>query len=306
MRCLVLGGRGFVGQNLVRFLAAQGKFEKIFVFDRSDDPTAVGAATIEHVTGDFAGMIGDAECLDDIDVVFHLISTTIPKTSNDDPVFDIESNVVATVRLLEILKSKSRKPTVIFVSSGGTVYGDSDEQRIAETHPTDPICSYGIHKLAIEKYLAVYSRLHGLDFRVLRVSNPYGLRGGHQRQQGVIPIFLDKVIRDEVIEIWGDGSVIRDYIHINDVAAAIFAASCYRGPYRVFNIGCGVGTSLNEILDAIGRVAGKEVRRKYLEARGFDARSNVLDIRLAVAELGWAPARALQSGIDELYHSMIA
>lgn len=161
LRCLVLGGAGFIGSHLVDGLLAHG--HQVRVLDRPGvapihrDPNPA----LEIVAGDFSNAGDIAEAITGIDVCFHLVSTTLPRSSNADPVFDLETNLVGTVRLLQrTVESGVRK--VVFVSSGGTVYGTPQYLPIDENHPTNPICSYGITKLAIEKYLELFHHLHGL------------------------------------------------------------------------------------------------------------------------------------------------
>ena len=168
---LVLGGNGFIGSHLVDRLIADGHFVR--VFDKYPERYRAPLPEVEYHLGDFGnrGLLLDA--LRDIDVVYHLISTSLPKTSNDDPAFDVQSNVIETLFLLEQCLAKSVLKFV-FVSSGGTVYGRPDRLPIVEESPTNPECSYGITKLTIEKYLNLYHHLHGLDYVVVRPSNPYG------------------------------------------------------------------------------------------------------------------------------------
>ena len=173
-------------------------------------------------------------------------------------VFDIETNLLGTVRLLnQVVKAKVGK--VVFLSSGGTVYGPPQEVPIVETHQTNPICSYGITKLAIEKYLDLFFQLHGIDYTVLRLSNPFGERQRIQSSQGAVAVFLGKALRKEKIEIWGDGFVVRDYLHVSDVVSAMIASIDYQGSDRVFNIGSGSGVSLNEVVDGISQVLGRTI-----------------------------------------------
>src|SRR4029434_4711286 len=174
------------------------------------------------------------------EVVFHMISTTIPKSSNDNPAYDVESNLVGTLRMLEAAR-KAGVRKVVFASSGGTVYGIPKVVPINESHPTDPICSYGISKLAVEKYLHLYHALHGLDYCILRIGNPYGEGQRPTAAQGAVGVFLYKALHGGVIEIWGDGTVTRDYIYIGDVIQAFLKAMTYSGEHRLFNIGAGEG-----------------------------------------------------------------
>jgi UDP-glucose 4-epimerase len=231
------------------------------------------------------------------DIVYHLVSTTLPRSSNENPVYDVETNVIGTLHLLEaIRKHKAKK--VIFVSSGGTVYGIPEGTPIKESHPTEPICSYGIGKLAIEKYLSLYHLLHGVEYCVLRLANPFGERQRVSAAQGAIAVFLHKALRNEVIEIWGDGSVTRDYFHVSDAVSALIRVLSYEGNARVFNIGSGVGRSLNEVLAAIDSLLGTPVRRVYLPSRAFDVPVNVLDVSRAADLLGWKPQMTFIEGLS--------
>jgi len=295
---LVLGGKGFIGSHLVEALLKNG--HSVRLFDRPSPTSVPGIfgpqSGLETVEGDFASEIDVAPALKDCEICFHLISTTLPKSSNVDPVFDIETNLSGTVRFLnQAVRNGVKK--VVFVSSGGTVYGRTLQLPIDENHPTNPISSYGITKLAIEKYLGLYLELHGLEYSVLRLSNPYGERQRTDASQGVIAVFLAKALRGDALEIWGDGSVVRDYIHIADVTRALLAAASCHAEDRVLNIGSGQGTSLNEIIDVIGRVTGKEVARTYLKARSFDVPASVLCIDRAAKALGWHPEVPLVEGI---------
>ena len=172
MRCLVLGGSGFLGRHLCRWLVQQGYEVRAFGsaagFGNSKLPD-----NVDLCAGDFLNEDDVQRALVNCDIVFHLISTTIPETSNKNLVYDVESNVIGTIKLLTSLKGKKVKK-IIFISSGGTVYGVPQYVPIDEKHPTSPICSYGITKLAIEKYLHYFNSLNGLDYCVLRVSNVFG------------------------------------------------------------------------------------------------------------------------------------
>lgn len=300
-RCLVLGGRGFIGSHLVDALLARGHFVRCF------DRPHVAPLGEAHLTnpnfelfeGDLVSETDLTEALVGCEVCFHLVSTTLPKSSNADPVFDVESNVLGTVRLLtHAVKSGLKK--VIFVSSGGTVYGVPTQLPILETHATDPICSYGISKLAIEKYLGLFHQLHGLDYTVLRIANPYGERQRTHASQGAVAVFLGKVLRGEPVEIWGDGSVVRDYIHIADVVDALLLGfERTGGGEHVFNIGAGRGHSLNEVLDVIEKVTGRAADRRYLPGRAFDVPASVLSIARAQQSLGWSPKVSFEQGLEK-------
>ena len=307
LRCLVLGGKGFIGSHLVDALLAKGYLVR--VFDRPN-VASVGYSVhddsaYEEFDGDIASESDVGEALQDCDICFHLISTTLPKSSNDDPLFDIETNLIGTVKLLkDAVKKKLKK--VVFLSSGGTVYGRPIKLPIDEGHPTNPVCSYGIVKLAIEKYLDLYYQLYGLEYTVLRLSNPYGERQRTHASQGAVAVFLSKVLRGEAIEIWGDGSVIRDYIHISDVISAMIASIEYRGTERVFNIGSGEGISLNDVISGIEKVADRKADVTYVEGRTFDVPKSILAIDHANKELKWSPQMPFLKGVERMAKYLIA
>lgn len=298
MKCLVLGGGGFMGSHLSRALLEQG--HAVRIFDRSNLTPAEPPPPrkdCEWLEGDFLNEGDVVRAIAGCEIVYHLISTTLPKSSNDNPVYDAESNLVSTLRMLEAARRAGVRK-VIFASSGGTVYGVPREVPITELHPTEPICAYGVSKLATEKYLHIYHALHGLDYCVLRIANPYGEGQRPVASQGAVTVFLNKALNDEVIEIWGDGTVTRDYLYVGDVVSAFLKAMTHAGGHRLFNIGAGEGRSLNELVAAIESVLGRPVARRHLPARAFDVPTNVLDISRAEAHLAWRPQTAFAEGLS--------
>jgi UDP-glucose 4-epimerase len=290
MRCVLLGGAGFMGSHLAGRLLAAG--HAVRIFDLGDPGLAhdtPGRGDIEWVQGDFLDAADVAAAVAGCQGVFHLVSTTLPQSSNQNPARDVADNIIGTLHLLEACR-RGGGHKIVFASSGGTVYGMPRTSAIAEDHPTNPITSYGIGKLAIEKYLELYRVLHGVDYCALRIANPFGERQRVASGQGAVTTFLHRAYRREPIEIWGDGRVVRDYLYVGDVAEAMVRALDHRGAHRVINVGSGVGRDLNEILAAIEAVIGRPVERRYVPARNFDVPVNVLDIGLARAELGWTPS----------------
>lgn len=297
MKCLVLGGGGFIGSNICIGLLDAGHEVAVFEKEgRSKENLRNFESRIRWMEGDFLNPEDLQSAVGGMDVVFHLISSTLPKGSNESPVYDITSNVVPTINLLDAARNAGVRK-VIFFSSGGTVYGIPETIPIPENHPTTPICAYGIHKLMIEKYLSLYHRLYGLDYSILRVSNPYGERQRPTGSQGAVTVFVYKALKGEHIEIWGDGSVVRDYLHISDVVRAAVKAMNVSTDNRIFNIGSGRGLSLNEVIGTIGQTLGLKPNVRYTGPRNFDVPVNVLDITAAREILGWSPETDLKSGI---------
>jgi UDP-glucose 4-epimerase len=186
---------------------------------------------------------------------------------------------------------------VVFASSGGTVYGVPETVPISEDHPTNPISSYGIVKLAVEKYLGLFHHLYGLDYTVLRISNPYGPYQDPKGQQGAISVFLHRIYEGRPISTWGDGAVVRDYLYVSDLMDALVRVTEVESRERVLNIGSGRGTSLNELVQLMAEVVGEQPAVEYLPARALDVPVSVLDIGRARAELGWSPKTELVEGI---------
>jgi len=298
MNCLVLGGNGFIGSHLVDKLLSEG--HRVRVFDKYGEPYRKPLTAVDYRYGDFGnrGLLG--ESLTDMKTIFHLVSTTLPKTSNDDPAFDVQSNVIETLFLLEQCVTRNINK-IIFISSGGTIYGKPSILPIPENSPTDPECSYGITKLTIEKYLALFNQLYGLEYTILRPSNVYGSRQNPEGIQGAVSVFLGKVSKGAPIQIWGDGKVVRDYIYIDDLIDAISKAAKLQTPNRIFNIGSGKGVSLNEIIEVIYHVTKRDKSVEYQAKRTFDVPEIYLDVTRAHQQLKWCATTSLEDGIKRTW-----
>lgn len=297
MKCVIFGGSGFIGSNIADRFLQEGHQLRIFERPRVQPYRQFSdTENVEWMTGDILSNHDLSAAIDGMDVVLHLVSTTLPKSSNDDPIYDVQSNVVGTLQMLNAMVAK-KVGKIIFISSGGTVYGTPKYLPIDEQHPTDPLVSYGITKLAIEKYLQMFASLHGIKAVTLRVANPYGERQRIETAQGAVGVFLHHALKNTPIEIWGDGSVSRDYIYIADVAEAFLKAVNYEGSHRVFNVSSGQGTSLNELIAALENVLGKSIERRYLAARPFDVPVSILSNQLAQEQLHWTPLTSMSEGI---------
>ncbi|MGH2535873.1 MAG: NAD-dependent epimerase/dehydratase family protein [Candidatus Promineifilaceae bacterium] len=295
MKALVIGGNGFIGSHLVdRLLACNWDVAVLDLSERRFDPMPDGA---HFIRGDLNQRYLVREALAGVDVVYHLAWTLIHELSNQDPAEDIRANLIPTVHLLEACV-QARAGRVVFVSSGGTVYGRTHEAPTAESHATDPLSSYGVTKLAAEKYLHMFHHLHGLEYAVLRPSTPYGPRQNPLGRQGAATIFLYKVASGLPVTIWGDGSVTRDYFYISDLIAAFMAAGTRPlAAERVFNIGGREEVSLTALLALVEETVGRKAQVEYRPARAFDAQRVALDTRLAEEAFGWRPEVELPEGL---------
>lgn len=293
MRALVIGGNGFIGSHLGEGLRAGG--HGVRVLDPGPARTDTDWTGIDYRQGAYTDAATLAAALHDIDTVFHLASTTVPATSNRDPVHDVSTNLIGALGLIDALEAAGIR-RIVFFSSGGTVYGNPERLPVPEDHPLRPISSYGIVKVAIEQYLRMHGHLGRLDPLILRPSNPYGPRQSAAGGQGFIAAALARARAGEGLQIWGDGETVRDYLYIDDlVRLAIDAAAS--DVCGTFNAGSGEGRSLNAVRDAVARVTGRPLPTDYQPARGFDVREVVLDTTAARTRFGWTPRVDLDDGI---------
>ena len=290
---IVLGGGGFIGTNLCRRLAASGArvraFSRHFGF-----PNAMPGADLR--VGDFSDPDALAAAIEGFDLVYHLVHATPPQPANADMAGDVANNVLPSLALFDICR-RLRVKRIVFLSSGGTVYGRAATVPTPETAPTEPIAAYGISKLMIEKYLALHEHLNGIDYRVLRVTNPFGPFQGTAKNQGIIAMLVARGLAGESIEIWGDGSAVRDFVYIDDVVDALELAGHDQSEFRAFNIGRGEGHSLREIVRRIQKLLGQELKLVWKDARALDVPVSIVSNRRANEVLGWRPKTALDDGL---------
>lgn len=294
MKVLVIGGTGFIGRHVCSRLTEE---HDVYSFSRSVLPKKkLANSNVKYIQGDILDKTSIFEAISEVDYVLHLGSSVIPSTSNSNPVFDVQTNLVGALNILEAcVQFKIKK--LVFISSGGTIYGEGHGEGFKEEDPTNPICSYGIVKLAIEKYIQMYHSLHGLPYAILRVSNPYGPGQIGDKPLGAVSIFIDRILHDEPIEIWGDGSISRDFIYISDVVDAIYRAIFSQNGEILVNIGSGVAISLKELVEKISMTLEYRPEVIYKSVRTFDVKSTFLDISKSQQCLGWAPVTALEDGI---------
>lgn len=299
MNIILLGAAGFIGTNLVAALAKDPD-NSITVVDREKSffkaLEDMHLPDVRIVQSDLVMDTDFGELVRGQDVVYHLISTTVPTTSNQHIAEELKSNVVLSSNLFDACVKEGVKK-VVFLSSGGTVYGREVACPLDEKTPTNPISSYGVQKVTIEKLLYLYNYLYGLDYRIIRLANPYG---PYQRPNGIlgaVTTFTYKAMCGEEINVYGDGSVVRDFIYIDDAVRGILNIVNGSDRHRTFNLGCGYGTSIRDVLDTIEEAIGISVNVKYSEARKVDVPVNYLDIHRYEAAYGALDPIDLKEGI---------
>jgi UDP-glucose 4-epimerase len=290
LRAVVTGGAGFIGSNLVDALLARGD-EVVVVDDLSSgkrENVAEGARFVEVSILDPA--LADLVAEERPEVCFHLAAQADVPTSVRRPDFDAEVNVVGTIR---VLQAAGADTSVVFSSTGGAIYGEYDRPA-REDDVRNPLSPYGVAKLAAEEYLAAWNRLHGTRHGTLRFGNVFGPRQEAGLEGGVVAIFLNAMAAGEETTIYGDGGQTRDFVHVDDVVAALLLAV---GRGGVFNVGSGVETTVLALHERCRVVTGDDRPPQQAPPREGDLRRSVLDVSLAERELGWRAEVSLDDGL---------
>lgn len=296
-RILVLGGNGFIGKNLSNMLRDKG--EQVISFDLQM-PTKHEEG-IEYVTGDFFDDVTLEKYTDNIDVIYHCICTINPGNSEMKFLQGYEKDFIQTVKLIEIARKKQIK--IIFLSSGGTVYGKQEKVPISEDSITKPINHYGNLKVCIENTIRIFNQLDGTNMIIARIANPYGPGQDYGKGVGFIDAVLKSGIGNQTIKVWGAGNVIRDYIYIDDVCEMLYELAFYAGEIDTFNLGTADGKSQNDILD-IAKRWFPELKVEYKEARNVDVPRNVLDNR-RIKEIYHQEITTLSEGMEKYYQYLM-
>lgn len=297
-RILLLGGFGFIGTNVLKYIDEQVANQyKVIVFDRSlHHPHNVEFSCVENVyAGDFSDRTLIEEIFNEnrIDVVFHFLSSTVPATSKNAR-YDVESNLIPTLDLLSIMDQHSIKD-IVFLSSGGAIYGDCLQKVHSEEDAVYPKSSYGIVKLAIEKYLLSYAELYAFNTLIIRLSNPYGPYH-YNLNQGVVNIAIRKALNNERFQIWGDGNGIKDYIFIVDFCHILFSLIEKEVNTGVYNVASGFSFSVNDLVESIKNEI-PSFDSEHINASIVDVQSFELDITKLRNRLGVLKMTSFQEAL---------
>jgi len=305
MNILLLGGFGFIGTNILKYAETLDSDFRMIVFDRF--PNHLDNISFSRVDKVYAGDFSDEYLLNKIftenhiDVVLHSLSASVPSSSVDN-IFDLKFNVIPTITLLNVMKAHDVK-NIVFISSGGAVYGDNTVK--GEGHSENdvlfPKSAYGVSKLVIEKYLYLYSTLYDFKVLITRLSNPYGPYH-YSQKQGVVNIALEKAMRGDKLEIWGDGNGKKDYIFITDFCEILFTLikkSIYK--YEVLNIGSGELLSVNGIAETIKDKLVSTFEWEYRQLNNLDVSAFKLDLSKLHSILGHFNFTTFDKGLDLTY-----
>jgi UDP-glucose 4-epimerase len=284
---LLLGGYGFIGTNILKYIDSHYSNDyQVIVFDKMlSHPLGIKFNCIKkYYSGDFSDETNVDSIFNDnnIDIVIHLLSSTIPATSSNAQ-YDVESNLIPTLKLLAIM-DKHEVKKIVYMSSGGAIYGDFLQKVHNEEDSVYPKSSYGIVKLAIEKYLLSYSELYGFQTLILRLSNPYGPYHFNNKQ-GVINIAIRKALTNETLQIWGSGDGVKDYIYIDDVCDIIMKLISEGIQTNVYNLAASNALSVNDIVEAI-RKEIPSFKTEHVASSSYDVQNFELDITKLRHHLG--------------------
>ena len=294
---LVTGGAGFIGSHLVDALLARGDAVAVIDDMSSGKPGYLNPAVDLYESDIRDDEISEVMQVVRPHVVFHVAAQISVSVSTRDPKLDAETNILGTLNILDAMVSAGASK-MVFVSTGGAMYGEPEALPAPETAKARPAAPYGASKLAAENYLAIYKSLHGIDYSIIRPANVYGPRQDPHGEAGVVAIFTRAMLAGDPIKVFGDGTDERDYVYVEDVVDALIRGSeCPgTGPY---NVGSGIGTSVNEIESTLAELTGYSRGPEPFPPRPGDLRRISLDASLAKKELGWSPTTSLNDGLRQ-------
>lgn len=300
---LIIGGAGFIGSNLTQLLSNHNyniTAVDQFAFEIQPDCKNVSFVQGNITDSNFLALLFRKS---KFDIVIHLVSSLIPSSNYSDFNSSRDLNTFSSFELMRQMEENNVKK-IIFFSSGGTVYGNNKNDIIKEDSRLLPENYYGFSKLLIEEYIQLQFRLNKLKFVIVRPSNPYGNGQKTHSKQGIIAVAMGKLINNEALEIWGDGSVIRDYLHVSDLCMAIYAIIKNDSWNKIYNIGSSEGVSINGIINIIEEVSQKKLIVNYLSSRAEDVPRNVLDTTKIKNDTDWTPKIELRNGLKGLWETL--
>lgn len=306
-RALVTGGAGFIGSHVCDALAASGysvtALDDLSTGRRENLAAGIPLEQLDIRSAEAAALVKGGN----FDVVCHLAAQIDVRKSVTDPAADASLNVVGSLNIIQAAHQAPRRPRVVFSSTGGAIYGDFVTVPNDEAQPKDPESPYGIAKLAVEYYLSYFGRVQGLDVVALRYANVYGPRQDPHGEAGVVAIFCQRLLSGSAITVFGDGTQVRDYVFVGDVARANVLAARAKLPAagrvdeRAFNIGTGIATSVLDLAAALKQASGREVPITHAPARPGEQMRSFIRNEKAATGLGWIPQMPLDAGLRQTF-----
>jgi UDP-glucose 4-epimerase len=293
---VLIVGAGFIGLAIYEDLVLRGKLVKVFSRSR---PEIVNPS--HFFQGDYKNIDQYPSMLEGVSVIVHAIHTTVPSTSFNNEIFDVESNVIPFLKLLNLCKKRDIEK-FIFVSSGGAIYGASNGKEMKETDVPKPISSYGITKLTMEQYLMLNKQLFNNNVFILRPSNVFGTGQSISKPQGIIGHLINASLAKKEIQIWGDGNGLKDYIFIDDFTSAIKKIiDCpTESKTATFNVSSGKTHSIIEIVKTIETFTQQKIVLQFIEHKEFDVENISLSNLLFMSTFDWKPHNSLAQGVEKI------
>lgn len=308
-KCLVVGGNGFIGKNLVEKFVATGYSVTVYDISIQNAKDVIGIEeSVTYIEGDINNTPYLIAALDEADTVIWLTHTSVPATSTFNIEEDLLSNIPPLVRFAQYLVRNSVTKCFIYISSGGTIYGNpSNFSLIREESETSPVSAYGLTKLVAEEYLSFLFQRSSIRSFILRPSNVYGKYQNLSRPQGIIGFIFKSILTNNPINIYGDGSAVRDYLYVSDLVESIClcieSSKTFQYPL-ILNIGSGKPFTINELLATIAEISGHSIKIVKMPERGFDCKYNVLAVEKALNTINWIPRTYLEKGLKEVWNWM--
>lgn len=298
---LVIGGTGFIGKALLKALSSS--YSEIYTISRGYH----GQVMLPHVIHHESSLDNPTllkMLLPQCRVVIHLASETTPGSSILQPALEATTNLLPSLRFLECMQEYSHIQ-LIYVSTGGAIYGDSENEKVSEDLPLSPLSYYGAGKAALEKFICAYSRQTGNRAIILRPSNLYGPGQVYRQGFGIIPTIFNHLLNGEILQFWGTAATTRDYLFIDDFVdfciILLENLSLEDGVARVYNVGSGTGTTLLELISIVEEITGKTILRKFQSPRAVDVKRIVLDISRVTERFCWNERTDLSTGIKKTW-----
>ena len=301
-RTVVTGGAGFIGSHLADCLVKRG--DAVLIIDDFSTGRLDNLVQIQNQVETIDTDIANSETIDLIaaykpDTVFHLAAQMDVRHSVGNPISDAKTNIIGLLNVFEGAR-KCQAKKVVIASSGGTIYGESDSEVFLTTDEyakRRPICPYGVAKVASDLYLDVYRTLYGMSGTSLALGNVYGPRQNPHGEAGVVSIFAGALLDSKQVSIFGTGEQVRDFVYVIDAVEAFLCAEQYNGSH-LFNIGTGIGTSINDLYKMLASITNSSDKPKFEKARKGELNRSVLNSQLAYYKLGWQPSISLYSGLE--------
>jgi UDP-glucose 4-epimerase len=304
-RCVVLGASGFIGGYLVKELLKNS--HPVLAVGRNREKLVEKFGEINSQLEldeiDFNNLDEVINLISENDIVFDLISSSVPSTSVKNPLLEIKDNIYPQANFFKEV-SKLNINKIIFTSSGGSVYGDMGDKPFKETDLPNPLSPYAISKLTTEYFLNYFCRINKIPFTIFRISNPFGFEQKKVDGFGAIPTFIEHLKKNISPTLFSHGDLVRDFIHVQDVVEAIVLSISRENEYSTYNLGSGLGMKIKEVWETLRKAAGSDLEARYEAKRSFDVQEIVLDVSRFSSEFSWQPKKNVKESLEKMGRSI--